>query len=297
MLGIRSFLAELHAWEWVGILIARLAVGLLFFLSGRAKLFVPERREQMRQTLIEAHVPFPDFNAAFVSTVEFVCGLLLVLGAVTPLACAMLACVMVLAIETTAIRNIKASSPTDWLAAFLYLPEPLYLVILIWLYSSQDPDGLALISCFWRKHASNVAGVAECIESLKKRFFVGTQIDFQAPCAAVLLNKIPIRFGNGFRLEQRFFSGRFVSFAHLWRVDHAVDNDARNMIAFGPKLDCKRLRQAAHCEFRAAECHGAAAPAHRRSCAGKDDRAPAALEHVEHGFARTQECATNTDSP
>jgi putative oxidoreductase len=132
----RIFVSELHSLEWVGILLARVAVGLLFFLSGRAKLFVPERREQMRQTLIRAHVPFPNFNAVFVSTVEFVCGLLLVVGALTPLACAFLAAVMIVAIATRVIRNIKASSPAEWLAAFLYLPEPLYLVILIWLFFS-----------------------------------------------------------------------------------------------------------------------------------------------------------------
>ena len=86
--------------------------------------------------LIEAHIAFPDFNALFVSTVEFVCGLLLVLGALTPLACALLAFLMIVAIATIAIRNIKASSPGEWLAAFLYLPEPLYLVILIWLFFS-----------------------------------------------------------------------------------------------------------------------------------------------------------------
>jgi putative oxidoreductase len=90
----------------------------------------------MRQTLIEAHVPFPDLNAVFVSTVEFVCGLLLVIGAVTPLACALLVCLMLVAITTIAIRNIKASSPADWLSAFLYLPEVLYLLILIWLFFS-----------------------------------------------------------------------------------------------------------------------------------------------------------------
>ena len=133
---VRIFVNELHSLEWLGILLARVAVGLLFFPSGRGKLFVPERREQMRQTLIEAHVPFPDLNALFVSTVEFVCGLLLVLGALTPLACALLAFIMVLAIATMAIRNVKASSPAEWLAAFLYLPEPLYLVILIWLLFS-----------------------------------------------------------------------------------------------------------------------------------------------------------------
>jgi putative oxidoreductase len=72
----------------------------------------------------------------FVSTVEFVCGFLLVLGALTPLACALLGCVMILAIATTAIRNINASSPLNWLAEFLYLPEVLYLVIRIWLFFS-----------------------------------------------------------------------------------------------------------------------------------------------------------------
>ncbi len=90
----------------------------------------------MRQTLIEAHVPFPDLNAIFVSTVEFVCGFLLVIGALTPLASVMLSCVMIMAIATSAMRNVKASCPVAWLAEFLYLPEPLYLVILIWLFFS-----------------------------------------------------------------------------------------------------------------------------------------------------------------
>lgn len=133
---LRIFVSELHSLEWVGILLARVAVGLLFFLSGRAKLFVPEQRDQMHQTLIEAHVPFPDFNAIFISILEFVCGLLLVIGALTPLACVMLGCVMVVAIATSAIRKVKAPCPIAWLAEFLYLPEVLYLVILIWLFFS-----------------------------------------------------------------------------------------------------------------------------------------------------------------
>ncbi len=136
MLSVQTLLNELHAWEWLGILLARIAVGVLFVLSGRAKLFVPERRQQMRQALIEARVPFPDLNAVFVSTAEFVCGLLLILGALTPLACALLGCVMIMAIATTAIRNIKATSPLNWLSEFLYLPEVLYFVILLWLFFS-----------------------------------------------------------------------------------------------------------------------------------------------------------------
>ena len=136
MSWVRTFLTELHALEWIGILVARLAVGLLFFLSGRGKLFVPERREQMRETLVAARVPFPEFNTLLVSTVEFVFGLFLILGALTPITCAMLGCLMIVAIATTAIRSIKTSSLLNWLSEFLYLPEVLYLVILFWLFLS-----------------------------------------------------------------------------------------------------------------------------------------------------------------
>ncbi len=86
--------------------------------------------------MIEAHVPFPEFNAVFVSIVEFVCGALLILGALTPLARVMLSGVMIVAIATTAIRSIKATSPLGWLSEFLYLPELLYLVILFLLFLS-----------------------------------------------------------------------------------------------------------------------------------------------------------------
>ena len=115
---------------------ARLAVGLAFFLSGRGKLFVNERREQMRKTLREAHIPFPELNAVFVSTVEFVFGLLLVAEAATPLACVLLGGSMIVAIPTTAIWTIKALPLPDWLSEFLYLPQVLYLVILVWLFFS-----------------------------------------------------------------------------------------------------------------------------------------------------------------
>jgi putative oxidoreductase len=43
---------------------------------------------------------------------------------------------MIIAIATTAIRNIKATSLSAWLSEFLYLPEVLYLVILFWLFFS-----------------------------------------------------------------------------------------------------------------------------------------------------------------
>jgi putative oxidoreductase len=136
MCWVRMLLTELPRWQWLGALIARLALGLLFFLSGRGKLFVPERREQMRKTLVAAGIPLADINAIFVSTVEFVFGLLLILGALTPLACIMLGGVMIVAIATSAVKNIKAPPLLGWLSEFLYLPEVLYLVILFWLFLS-----------------------------------------------------------------------------------------------------------------------------------------------------------------
>jgi putative oxidoreductase len=48
----------------------------------------------------------------------------------------MLGCVMITAIVTSAIENIKAPATLGWLSEFLYLPEVLYLVILFWLFLS-----------------------------------------------------------------------------------------------------------------------------------------------------------------
>ncbi len=136
MFLLHNIVVGLRGWAWVGSLLARVVVGCAFFLSGGGKLFVKQRREQMRETLRAAHVPFLEFNVFFVSTVEFVCGLLLIFGAAIPLCCALLGFDMIVAIVTTAARTIKASSPIGWLSEFLYLPEVLYLVILVWLFFS-----------------------------------------------------------------------------------------------------------------------------------------------------------------
>jgi putative oxidoreductase len=133
---LASWLRSLTQCEWIGILIARLSVGGLFALSGSGKLFVPSSREEMVRTLRAARVPAPAANAVFVSSVEFVFGSLLAIGFLTPLSCVMLSGVMVGALATTVLPAVKASSFAEWLASVLYLPEVLYLVILIWLFLS-----------------------------------------------------------------------------------------------------------------------------------------------------------------
>jgi putative oxidoreductase len=134
---------SLSSWEWIGQLLARLFVGLLFFLSGRGKLFVPARREQMREAMRHAGLPQPELAATVTSLMELVGGAMLCLGVLTPISCMMLTVVMMGALVTTQVPAIKAASAGEWLGEFLYLPEVLYIVILIWLFFA-GPGWLSL---------------------------------------------------------------------------------------------------------------------------------------------------------
>ena len=126
----------LQQWQWIGMLLARLAVGLLFAISGGSKLFVRARREEMQKTLVAAHIPAPDISALIVSLLEFVFGALLVVGLLTRLCCLVLTANMIGALSTAILPGIKAESAVGWLGEFLYLPEVLYVVILVWLFFS-----------------------------------------------------------------------------------------------------------------------------------------------------------------
>lgn len=139
----QGLLSVWHEWQWIGILLARWSVGLLFAISGGGKLFVPDRREQMRETIAAAGLPAPAINAVLISSVEFVAGAFLVLGFLTPLCCLLLIGNMLGALGTTVIPGMKSSSVLGWLGEFLYLPEVLYVVILIWLLLS-GPGWLSL---------------------------------------------------------------------------------------------------------------------------------------------------------
>jgi putative oxidoreductase len=136
----------LRAGEWLPVSAARVLIGIFFCISGGTKLFVPAQFGVLEQTLVQSHIPFPHANALFVATVEFACGAGLVLGLVTPLCAAMLAGDMIVAIATNRIHSIQASGFLAWLDDFLYLPEVLYSLILVWLIFSgpgrYSVDGL-----------------------------------------------------------------------------------------------------------------------------------------------------------
>ncbi len=143
---IQSALTMLRAGEWMPMTAARVLIGIFFCISGGTKLFVAKQFSEMQQTMIQSHIPFPHASALFVSLVEFACGAGLALGLLTPVCAAMLVGDMIVAIATNRIHSIQASGVLAWLDDFLYLPEVLYTLILVWLIFSgpgrYSVDGL-----------------------------------------------------------------------------------------------------------------------------------------------------------
>jgi putative oxidoreductase len=134
--SIESALAKLRAAEWMPMTAVRILIGIFFCISGGTKLFVPAKFSVMEQTLAQSHIPFPHANALFASLAEFASGAALLVGLLTPLCALVLAVDMIVAIATNRIHSIQATGVLAWIDDFLYLPEVLYVMILIWLIFS-----------------------------------------------------------------------------------------------------------------------------------------------------------------
>jgi len=130
---IQRALTMLRDGEWIPVTAARVLIGIFFCISGGTKLFTKAQFGVLEQTMLQIRVPFPHATALFVATVEFACGAGLALGLLTPLCATMLTVDMIVAIATTSIHTIQASVFLTWLDDFLYLPEVLYVLILVWL--------------------------------------------------------------------------------------------------------------------------------------------------------------------
>ena len=116
-------------FEPYAILLVRVSLGLFFAITGANKLFTAGSRQLMYETIVKAKVPSPRLMAYFVSAVEFVGGLLLIVGFLSSAACAVLLVDMLVAILTTKLSAMpKGLSPLNWLDDFLYLPEVLYVL-------------------------------------------------------------------------------------------------------------------------------------------------------------------------
>ena len=133
---IQAVMDTLRGAEWMPITAVRVLIGVFFCISGGTKLFVPARFCTMEQTLAESHIPFPHMNAIFVSFVEFSCGAGLAFGLLTPLCALVLAVNMIVAVAANRVHSIQSTGLLAWLDDFLYLPEVLYVMILVWLIFS-----------------------------------------------------------------------------------------------------------------------------------------------------------------
>jgi putative oxidoreductase len=126
------------------VLLARISLGIFFAISGGNKLFVPSQHKIMYETIVGAGIPFPQFMTYFVSSLEFVCGCLLIIGLLSTLCCIALIIDMIIAITTVQLATLaKGLSVVDWLDDLLYLPEVMYIIIFLWL-SASGPGRLSV---------------------------------------------------------------------------------------------------------------------------------------------------------
>jgi len=111
-------------FTWLPPLIARIVVGWVFLWSGWGKLnLLPRMIENFRSW----GIPYPEILTPFVSGVEFVGGILLLVGLFTRIAAAPLVAVMVVAIIAAKFGDI------DSLETLLGFEEMSYLALFLWL--------------------------------------------------------------------------------------------------------------------------------------------------------------------
>ena len=123
-----DLLKYLNQSNWIPLLLVRLSVGVLFFESGRGKLFV--KFDDLVKYFGELGIPLPYLNALVTAWIEFVGGICLIIGFATRIFSAPLAFIMLVAILTAQLKTVHT------LGDFLFLPEVLLLTIFIWLVFS-----------------------------------------------------------------------------------------------------------------------------------------------------------------
>ena len=127
---VNHLYGRLDGIEWLWRLLVRLSVGIEFFGSGLGKLGkLPGLIEFFRKL----GIPFPELQAPFVASVEFVCGTLIVVGLLTRPAALMLCGVMTVAIVTAAAPEKHITATWHGLLEFFYLSEWGLLLLLGWL--------------------------------------------------------------------------------------------------------------------------------------------------------------------
>lgn len=121
-------------FSWLPPLFARIVVGWVFMWTGWAKL---NNLPQMIQNFTEWGIPFPHILTPFVSGVEFIGGLLLLIGLFTRLAGPPLVIIMIVAIISAKWQQV------DSLETLLGFEETAYMALFGWL-SVAGPGPLSV---------------------------------------------------------------------------------------------------------------------------------------------------------
>jgi len=107
---IRFIFSGNRSLEEFAVLLARISLGVFFAISGGNKLFVASQHKLMYETIVGAGIPFPHVMTYFVSSVEFVCGCLLIIGLFSILCCVAFIIDMIVAITTVQLATIPRRS-------------------------------------------------------------------------------------------------------------------------------------------------------------------------------------------
>jgi putative oxidoreductase len=122
--------AGLTSADWTARLVVRLGVGLMFFGGALKKV---ANLDDFVAYFASLGIPLPGLQAPLVATIELLGGIALMVGLATRPAALTLAGTMVVALLTAAIPEHHISFGWQGLLDFLYLPEFLLLVLLVWL--------------------------------------------------------------------------------------------------------------------------------------------------------------------
>jgi putative oxidoreductase len=132
-------------------LLTRLAFGTAFFFTGRGKWANFERTAGF---FTELGIPLPQLNAAFVSSLELVGGILLILGLGTRIVAALLSCSMVVALLTADKPKFLESLASGDVTDVTSVP---FLLAMLWLalYGAGPVSLDALVSRWLKGDAKN----------------------------------------------------------------------------------------------------------------------------------------------
>ena len=139
------FHSIINRLQWLPGLVARLTLAGIFIPTGWGKL---HHLDKVAEFFASLGIPAPHLQAPFVASVEFLGGILILLGLCTRLVSIPLMGTMVVAIITAKWHDIAE------LSDFLSLSEYLFMLLLLWL-TIKGPGALSLDALFFKKNCAN----------------------------------------------------------------------------------------------------------------------------------------------